>query len=62
MKKALKKIIQLIDSLALDTVMLDPGDIPGLGQTLKSLESIENLVRELEEESLISITYALANL
>jgi len=56
MKKPLKKIIQLIDSFALETVMLDPGDIPGLGAALKSLESIEDLAGKLDEESLISVT------
>jgi len=56
MKKPPKKITQLIDSLALDTVMLDPGDIPALGETLKSLESIEDLARKFDEESLISVT------
>ena len=56
MKRPLKKIIQLIDSFALDTVMLDPEDIPSLGAVLKSLESLEDLAKKLDEGSLISVT------
>ncbi len=56
MKKPLKEIIRLIDSFALETVMLDPEDIPALGNALKSLESIESLAKKLNEESLISLT------
>ena len=59
MKNSLEKLIQQIDSLALDTVMLDPEDVPGLGEALKSLESIEVLIRDVKEESLISIIGAM---
>jgi len=52
---SLKELTQLIDSLALNTVMLDPEDVPGLGGALKSLESIEIFTRDLKEKSLISI-------
>ena len=55
MKKSLKKITRLIDSLALDTVMLDPEDIPGLGKTLKSLESIKDLAGKLDQKFLIPV-------
>jgi len=55
----LKELTQLIDSLALDTVMLDPEDIPGLGEVLKSLEFMEALIRDIKEESLISIIGAM---
>lgn len=56
MKELLENVTQLIDSLALETVMLDPGDIPGLGAALKSLESIDDLVKKLNEQPLISLT------
>jgi two-component system, chemotaxis family, sensor kinase CheA len=56
MEDSLKKIIQHINALALDTVMLDPGDILALGKTLKSLESIEDLAKKLGEGSLITLT------
>ncbi|MBW1797091.1 MAG: hypothetical protein JRJ21_01525 [Deltaproteobacteria bacterium] len=56
MKKLLENVTQLIDSLALETVMLDPGDIPGLGAALKSLESIDDLAKKLNEQPLISLT------
>jgi two-component system chemotaxis sensor kinase CheA len=56
MKKTLKNIIQLIESFALETVMLDPEDIPALGKTLKSIESIEALAKKLDEGSLTSLT------
>jgi two-component system chemotaxis sensor kinase CheA len=59
MKKPLKNIIQLTESFALETVMLDPEDIPTLGNTLKSLESIEALAKKLGEGSLISLTLAM---
>ena len=59
MNNSLQKLTQLIDSLALDTVMLDPEDIPGLGEALKSLESMEVLIRDVKEESLISIIGAM---
>ena len=54
-----KKLIQHLDSLALDTVMLDPEDIPGLGEILKSLDSIEDLLREVKVKSLTSIIGAM---
>ncbi|MCD4715558.1 MAG: chemotaxis protein CheA [Desulfobacterales bacterium] len=56
MKELLENVTQLIDSLALETVMLDPGDIPGLGAALKSLESIDDLAKKLNEQPLISLT------
>jgi len=59
MNNLLKKLIELIDSLALDTVMLNPENIPGLGEVLKSLESMEALIRDIKEQSLISIIGAM---
>jgi len=56
---SLKELTQLIDSLALNTVMLDPEDVPGLGGALKSLESIEIFTRDLKDKSLISIIRAM---
>lgn len=55
MKKSLKKLNQKIDSLALEAVMLDPGDIPGLGKVHKSFETLEELCKNLKVESLFSI-------
>jgi len=59
MRNLLEKLIQQVDSLALDTVMLDPEDVPGLGEALKFLESMEVLIRNVKEESLISIIGAM---
>ena len=56
---SLKELTQLIDSLALNIVMLDPEDVPGLGGALKSLESIEIFTRDLKDKSLISIIRAM---
>ena len=59
MNNSLEKLIQQIDSLALDTIMLDPEDIPGLGEVLKSLESMEDLVEEVKKEPLITLIRAM---
>jgi len=59
MNNLLKKLIELIDSLALDTVMLNPENIPGLGEALKSLDSMEALIRDIKEQSSISIIGAM---
>jgi len=55
----LQELRQLIDSLALDTVMLDPEDIPGLGEILKSIDSIETAAREVNEEPLKALVKAM---
>jgi len=52
MRLPLKKIDKEIEQLALDTVMLDAGDIPQLGETVKSLESIETLLENGKKGSL----------
>jgi two-component system chemotaxis sensor kinase CheA len=54
-----EKLTQQVDALALNTVMLDSEDIPGLGEILKSLESIEDLAGGLEEPHLASILKAM---
>ena len=59
MNIALQELTQLIESLALDTVMLDSEDIPGLGEVLTSLESIEDLAGELGQKPLISLISAM---
>ena len=59
MKNSLEKLNKQIDALALDTVMLDPQDIPALGKVLKSLDYIEDLVKKIKEESLTSLIKAM---
>jgi two-component system chemotaxis sensor kinase CheA len=59
MNKVLKKIAQHTESLALNTVVLDHDDIPGLGEVLKSLESIEALAGKAQGESLRSLVRAM---
>jgi len=59
MNNLLEKLVSQIDSLALDTVMLNPENIPGLGKVLKSLEPMEALIRDIKEQSLISIIGAM---
>jgi len=59
MNHSLEKLIQHVDSLALAAVMLDPENIPDLSEALKSLESMNVLIRELKEESLIFIIEAM---
>jgi len=49
MKRGLNNLIQQIDALALKAVMLDAGDIPGFGETLKAVELIEGLSRNFNE-------------
>ena len=50
MDSLLEKLMRQIDTLALNIVMLDSGDIPGLGEILKSIELIEDLTNESKEE------------
>lgn len=59
MEKALKKLDQQIEALALEAVMLDTGDIPSLGDTLKSLESIEGSAQDVKEEILAQVITAM---
>jgi two-component system chemotaxis sensor kinase CheA len=59
MKNSLEKLVQQIDSLALDTVMLDSEDIPGLREVLKSLESIQDRADTLRVDSLRSLVRAM---
>ena len=59
MEKALKKLNQQIEALALEAVMLDTGDIPGLGAVLKSLESIEGMAQDANEEVLAQVVTAM---
>ena len=59
MKKSIEKLNSQINTLALDTVMQDPEDIPGLGEVLKTMESIEDLVKKINEESLSSVISAM---
>ena len=55
MDNVLEKLNKQIESLALDIVMLDSQDIPGLGNALKYMESMEALSGELKDESIASL-------
>ena len=55
MDNVLEKLNKQIESLALDIVMLDSQDIPGLGNALKYMESMEALSEELKDESIASL-------
>ncbi len=59
MRLPLKRISEEIERLSLDAVMLDPGDIPQLGQTVKLLESIEELNKNGKRGPLGSLTRAM---
>lgn len=59
MKRGLKNLIQQVDALALKAVMLEAGDIPALGETLKAVELIEGLSRKINEKSLIRLSKAM---
>lgn len=59
MDNTLKKLLEQIDSLALRSVMLEPGDIPGLGEALKNLEAMEQLSVEAQDHRLISVVGAM---
>ncbi|MBU4010090.1 MAG: chemotaxis protein CheA [Proteobacteria bacterium] len=59
MTKMLDNISREIESLALETVMLDTEDVPSLGKTVKSIESIIELSEALKEQALISISKAM---
>jgi len=59
MEMALKQLKQEIEALALEAVMLDSGDIPGLGSVLKSLDSVENITIEVKDASLIQVVKAM---
>jgi two-component system, chemotaxis family, sensor kinase CheA len=59
MDDVLEKLIKQIESLSLDIVMLDAQDIPGLGNALTYIESMEALSKELKEESITSLIKAM---
>ncbi len=59
MRLPLKKISGEIERLSLDAVMLDPGDIPQLGETVKKLEAIEQLTKNGKNGPLGSLTRAM---
>jgi two-component system chemotaxis sensor kinase CheA len=59
MDTAMKKINELVESLAIDTVMLDPEDTRDLGEVLKALESIEHRAEKIQEGSLRSLIRAM---
>ena len=59
MRLPLKKIDKQIEKLSLETVMLDAGNIPQLGETVKSLESIEALVKNGKKSPLAILTLAM---
>jgi len=59
MDDVLEKLIKQIESLSLDIVMLDAQDIPGLGNALTHIESMEALSKELKEESITSLIKAM---
>ncbi|MBW2066880.1 MAG: Hpt domain-containing protein, partial [Deltaproteobacteria bacterium] len=59
MAEAAEVLARQLDSLALDSVMLEPGDIPRLGQFLKSLDAIELSLGDVKEESLRVILAAM---
>ncbi len=59
MRLPLKKISAEVERLALDAVMLDPGNIPQLGQTVTLLESIEELTKNGKRGPLGSLTRAM---
>lgn len=56
MTTTLEKLNREIETLALQTVILDAEDVPGLGKTVKSIESIMELSEILKEQALISIS------
>jgi two-component system chemotaxis sensor kinase CheA len=59
MKLPLIKISKQIERLSLDAVMLDSGDIPQLGQTIKLLEAIEVSLKNDKKGPLGSLTRAM---
>ncbi|MBU1052831.1 MAG: chemotaxis protein CheA [Proteobacteria bacterium] len=59
MTETLEIINKKIETLALETVILDSEDIPGLGKTVQSIETIMELSNELKEQSMISVCEAM---
>lgn len=59
MKPIFKKIHQQIEALALETVMLDSGDIPGLGKTAKTVDALLKLSEKAKESVLAAIAEVL---
>ena len=61
MPKDLKKIMDPLEEIALKIVMLEPGDIPALGNILKDIENLQHIIEEekIEENSIRSIVNAL---
>lgn len=56
MTSILEELNLKIENLALEMVMLDADDIPGLGKAVKSIESILELSKPLKESALTLIT------
>ncbi len=59
MSKKLEEIAGRIDTLALEIVMIDSGDIKGLGKILNSMDTLEDLSAKIKEEALISLIKAM---
>jgi two-component system chemotaxis sensor kinase CheA len=59
LKNSFRKLVMQVDSLALEAIMLDTEDIPGLGKVLKSLEAIEGSLGEVKGPSMLSIVRAM---
>ena len=61
MPKDLKKLMDPLEEIALKIVMLEPGDIPALGDILKDIENLQHIIEEekIEENSIRSIVNAL---
>ncbi len=55
MKRPSKKFYEAIDSLSLKAVMLDPGDIPKLGEVLNELESVIGMASKLGYPPLLEL-------
>lgn len=53
MKSNLEKVTGHLEALALETVILDSGDIPALGNVLKSTEKIESVVGKKSKDHVI---------
>ncbi|MDQ1330283.1 MAG: Histidine kinase, partial [Thermodesulfobacteriota bacterium] len=55
----LEELSREVETLALETVMLDAGDITGLGKNIKSIESIRKHLDKINNATLISVADAM---
>ncbi|MFP3928932.1 MAG: hypothetical protein ACLFUP_08510, partial [Desulfobacteraceae bacterium] len=61
MSERLKEIGEGLESMALEVVSLDPGDIPAMGRAMNVLENLEAASRGLDDPVFLKLVRAVKN-